>query len=53
MNKRDLNQIHGLAIYSMPALKAAVVARAWFVSTKCRHTVRGRGLLRDVREVSE
>jgi hypothetical protein len=46
MNKRNLNQIHSLAKYPM----TIVMAQAWFLSTKCRHTVRGRGLLRDARE---
>ena len=46
MKKRNLNQIHSLAKYPM----TLVMAQAWFLSTKCRHAVRGRGLLRDARE---
>ncbi len=42
MNTRNLNKIHRLAKYPM----TAVMAQAWFMSTKCRHAVRGRGLLR-------
>ncbi len=45
MKKRNLIKNHGLK-YPM----TIVMAQAWFLSTKCRHTVRGRGLLRDVRE---
>lgn len=41
MNKRILKQIHSLK-YPM----AVVMAQEWFLSTKCRHAVRGRGLLR-------
>ena len=46
MNKRNLNQIHSLAKYPM----TIVMAQAWFLSTKCRHAVRGRGLLRGTLE---
>ncbi|MFA5167039.1 MAG: hypothetical protein WC530_00755 [Candidatus Omnitrophota bacterium] len=46
MNKRNLNQIHSLAKYPM----TIVMAQAWSLSTKCRHAVRGCGLLRDARE---
>ena len=53
MNRRYLNQIQSLAKYPM----TAVMAQAWFLSTKCRlvikagrHAVRGCGLLRDARE---
>ena len=42
MKIRNLNKIHSLVKYPM----TAVMAQAWFLSTKCRHTVRGRGLLR-------
>ncbi|MFH1799373.1 MAG: hypothetical protein ABH891_00805 [Candidatus Omnitrophota bacterium] len=53
MNMRNLNQIHSLAKYPM----TTIMARAWFLSTKCRlvikagrHAVRGRGLLRTLKE---
>lgn len=50
MNQRNLKQIHSLAGYPMTRVKSLVVAQAWFVSAKCRHTICGRGLLRDARE---
>ena len=46
MKKRNLNQIHSLAKYPM----TIVMAQAWFLSTKCRHAVRGCGLLRTLQE---
>ena len=46
MKKRNLNQIHSLAKYPM----TIVMAQAWILSTKCRHAVRGCGLLRTFRE---
>ena len=46
MNMRNLNQIHSLAKYPM----TIVMAQVWFLSTKCRHAVRGRGLLRTLEE---
>jgi hypothetical protein len=46
MNMRNLNQIHSLAKYPM----TIVMAQAWFLSTKCRPAVRGRGLLRTLEE---
>jgi len=46
MKKRSLNQIHSLAKYPM----TIVMAQAWFLSTKGRHAVCGRGLLRDAQE---
>jgi len=42
MNTRNLIKNHSLVEYPM----TAVMAQAWFLSTKCRHAVRGRGLLR-------
>ena len=47
MKKRNRNQILSLAKYPM----TTVMAQAWFLSTGCRHAVRGGGLLRDAREV--
>ncbi len=47
MNQRALKKIHSLAKYPM----TTVMAQAWFLSTGCRHAVRGGGLLRDAREV--
>lgn len=42
----SLKRIHSLVAYSMVRVISPVMAQAWFLSTKCRHTVRGRGLLR-------
>ena len=50
MMKRNLNQIHSLAKYPMTRVKSLVMAQAWFLSTKCRHTICGRGLLRNAQE---
>ena len=50
MSKRNLNKIHSLAIYPMARVKSPVMAQAWFLSTKCRHAVRGCGLLRTLQE---
>jgi len=50
MNNGHLKTIHSLTIYSMALAKSPVMAQAWFVSTKCRHAVRGGGLLRTLRE---
>ncbi|MEI7751515.1 MAG: hypothetical protein WCJ71_05410 [Candidatus Omnitrophota bacterium] len=50
MKKLNLNQIHSLAKYPMTRANSLVMAQAWFLSTKGRHAVCGRGLLRDARE---
>jgi hypothetical protein len=46
MKKRNLNRSHSLAKYPM----TIVMAQVWFLSTKCRHAVRGRGLLSSLEE---
>ncbi|HOW59590.1 MAG TPA: hypothetical protein PLO78_07700 [Candidatus Omnitrophota bacterium] len=46
MKKRNLKKINVLVSYPM----TSVMAQTWFLSTKCRHTGNGRGLLRDALE---
>lgn len=42
MNTRNLTKIHSLTVDPM----TIAMVQAWFLSTKCRRAVRGRGLLR-------